>query len=187
MDKKMNDYLEKVEKYLKPLTVSERVDIVKEIKSEMIELNKVDKMNEEQILARLGDPKELAKAYLGEAIAKNPGFNGHKLAMLAGFYSIAGLSGLIVLPVLSTMAVALMICAVVSPVAGLIKFAGGCLGMEVPFIAFQIGPYTASAWAALPISIVLGVLLFLAGKGFWKLTVLCVRMLSRGKKALDKR
>ncbi len=34
----LNDYLEKIEKYLKPLPVSERVDIVKEIKSEMLEL-----------------------------------------------------------------------------------------------------------------------------------------------------
>ena len=34
----LNDYLEKIEKYLKPLPVSERVDIVKEIKSKMLEL-----------------------------------------------------------------------------------------------------------------------------------------------------
>ena len=33
MEKILNDYLEKIEKYLKPLPVSERVDIVKEIKS----------------------------------------------------------------------------------------------------------------------------------------------------------
>ena len=32
MEKKLNDYLDKVEKYLKPLPISERVDIVKEIK-----------------------------------------------------------------------------------------------------------------------------------------------------------
>ena len=38
MDKTLNDYLEKVEKCLKPLPVSERVDIVREIKSEMLEL-----------------------------------------------------------------------------------------------------------------------------------------------------
>ena len=38
MEKILNDYLEKVEKYLKPLPVSERVDIVKEIKSEILEL-----------------------------------------------------------------------------------------------------------------------------------------------------
>ena len=34
LEKSLNEYLEKIEKYLKPLIVSERVDIVKEIKSE---------------------------------------------------------------------------------------------------------------------------------------------------------
>ena len=33
MEKILNDYLEKIEKYLKPLPASERVDIVKEIKA----------------------------------------------------------------------------------------------------------------------------------------------------------
>ena len=36
MEKILNDYLEKIEKYLKPLPISERVDIVKEIKSDGI-------------------------------------------------------------------------------------------------------------------------------------------------------
>lgn len=38
LEKSLNEYLEKIEKYLKPLIVSERVDIVKEIKSEMLEV-----------------------------------------------------------------------------------------------------------------------------------------------------
>lgn len=38
LEKSLNEYLEKIEKYLKLLIVSERVDIVKEIKSEMLEV-----------------------------------------------------------------------------------------------------------------------------------------------------
>ena len=38
MEKILNDYLEKIERYLKPLPISERVDIVKEIQSEIFEL-----------------------------------------------------------------------------------------------------------------------------------------------------
>lgn len=38
MEKLLNDYLARVERYLKPLSASDRVDIVKEIKSEMLEL-----------------------------------------------------------------------------------------------------------------------------------------------------
>lgn len=64
LEKSLNEYLEKIEKYLKPMIVSERVDIVKEIKSEMLELQN-NGISTEQIIDRLGNPKELAKAYLG--------------------------------------------------------------------------------------------------------------------------
>ena len=52
MEKILNDYLEKIEKYLKPLPISERVDIVKEIKSEILELQG-DGKTAEQITERL--------------------------------------------------------------------------------------------------------------------------------------
>ena len=47
MEKNLNDYLDKVEKYLKPLPISERVDIVKEIKSEILELQSDGKTAEQ--------------------------------------------------------------------------------------------------------------------------------------------
>ena len=49
MERILNSYLEKIEKYLKPLPVSERVDIVKEIKSEMFELENEGRTSEEII------------------------------------------------------------------------------------------------------------------------------------------
>ena len=71
MDKRLDLYLEKVEKYLKPLVISERVDIVQEIKSEMCELS-AKGLSAEQILERLGEPKALAKSYLGDVITGTP-------------------------------------------------------------------------------------------------------------------
>ena len=90
LEKSLNEYLEKIEKYLKPLIVSERVDIVKEIKSEMLELQ-ASGTSTEQIIERLGNPKELARAYLGEAVAKNNGFNWRRLSAVIAFYSLAGI------------------------------------------------------------------------------------------------
>lgn len=57
MEKSLNDYLEKIEKNLKPLPVSERVDIVKEIKSEILELQ--------------GDGKTRKKSWNGWGTPKN--------------------------------------------------------------------------------------------------------------------
>ncbi len=38
MDATLNQYLEQIEKYLKPLSPTERADIIREIHSEMLEL-----------------------------------------------------------------------------------------------------------------------------------------------------
>lgn len=84
MEKILNDYLEKVEKYLKPLPVSERVDIVKEIKSEILELQGNGKAAGE-IIERLGNPKELAKAYLGDLIAKSNTFNWNRVLAICAY------------------------------------------------------------------------------------------------------
>lgn len=56
MDKQWDLYLEQVEKHLKPLPVSERVDIVQEIKSQILELQQAGKTDRE-ILERLGDAR----------------------------------------------------------------------------------------------------------------------------------
>ena len=93
MEKILNDYLEKIEKYLKPLPISERVDIVKEIKSEILELQG-DGKTAEQITGRLGNPKELAKAYLGDLIAKSNSFSWNRVLAICAYYSIRPLAKL---------------------------------------------------------------------------------------------
>ena len=70
MDKMMNDYLNKIDRYLRPMAASERADIINEIKSEMIELQTQASLSDEQILERLGNPKVLARAYLGNRLQK---------------------------------------------------------------------------------------------------------------------
>ena len=68
MDTTFEKYLDTVDKSLKPLPTSERVDIVKEIKSSILEMEG-DNLTTEQILSRLGRPKDLAKAYLGDLLS----------------------------------------------------------------------------------------------------------------------
>lgn len=60
MDKILNDYLEKVDKYLKPVKVTDRMDIIKEIESDMAELGEHGGLSANEIVDRLGDPKKLA-------------------------------------------------------------------------------------------------------------------------------
>lgn len=178
MEKIMNDYLEKIDKYLKPLPASDRVDIVKEIKSEMLELEMKKELSPEQILEKLGNPKELATAYLGDSLTKTKTFSLRRFAIVTAFYGLTGISGMFVLPMTSVLAVGLMFSGIIAPVAGLARLIGYLLGIEVPFVVFQFGPYTPGPLMTFPLSIIAGILLFLAGKACWKLTLKYIQTVS---------
>lgn len=183
MDKTLNDYLELVEKYLKPMAVSERVDIVKEIKSEMLELQNEGKTPQE-ILERLGNAKELARAYLGESIAKGRGFSWRRLSAVIAFYSMAGAVGVCVLPVTSICAAAFLLSGALCPLAGVVKFVGALLGFEMPYIGIQLGSYSAGPGLVLVLSVVMGAVVMAAGWLLWKLTVWMIRSMALGHKKL---
>lgn len=180
MNNRLNEYLNKIDKYLKPMQAGERADIINEIKSEMVELETQGKLSPEQITERLGDPKELAKAYLGDAISKNSGFSFRKLCAVVAFYSFAGVGGLFVLPLTSVLGVGFMLCGVIAPIAGLIKVLGYVVGINVPWVSFQFGAHVLHPVPAFLLAVVLGVLLFAAGMGFWKITLKYIHMISRG-------
>lgn len=183
MNEMLISYLDQVDRRLRSLPATERVDIVQEIRSEMLELE-AGGLSPEQICARLGEPRGLAAAYLGDTIAKNPRFSWSRLAAVAAFYSMAGAAGMFVLPVTSVLAAALMFSGIVSPLAGMLKYAASLAGFDLPFIMFQFGPYTASPAMALVLSVIMGALLFWAGRGMWQVTVRLVRKIGRQYRGL---
>ena len=184
LEKSLNEYLEKVEKYLRPMALSERVDIVKEIKSEMLELQ-AEGISAEQIAARLGDPRELARAYLGDSIAKGRGFGWRRVSMLIAFYGLAGIGWMIVLPITSISGIAFMLTGILCPVLGVVKLVAHLMGYELDAIGMSFGSYSAGPVAFLPLSVLLGAVVFLVGWLLWKLTVFIVKSMSKGKKKLD--
>lgn len=183
MDKLLDQYLEDVDRSLRPMPASERVDIVKEIKSELLELE-AQGLGPEEIVSRLGGPRELAAAYLSDAIVKNPRFSFRRLGAVAAFYSLAGLGGMIVLPATSIMAVTFLLCGAVLPAVGLLSFLASLVGIEVPWVVMQLGGWTAPPALAFLISAVVGLLLLLAGWGMWKLTVRFVRLVGEKRRSL---
>ncbi len=184
MEKTLNNYLEQIDKYLKPIAACERIDIVKEIQSEMLELQQKG-VTSEQIIERLGSAKALAKAYLGEAISKSNGFSWRKLSAVIAFYSLAGLGGMMLLPVTSICGIMFMFTGVLCPIAGLVKFVAYLNGIEMPQIGIAFDFYTASAIAFLPISFLIGIVFFVIGWFLWKLTIFAIKIMSSGKKKLE--
>ena len=180
MDKILNDYMEKTDRYLRPMPAGERVDIIKEIKSEMLELEAEKHLTPTEITERLGSPKELARAYLGSSISKDGSFSLRKLLCIASFTGLAG-GSIFVLPITSVLACGLLLSDIIAPIGGIIKLVGFLLGFDVPFVMFQFGSYTAHPLAAFPLSVLFGLLFFLAGKGLWWLTIKYVKALSQSK------
>ena len=184
IDKTLNNYLEQIEKYLKPIEVSERIDIVKEIQSEMLELQQKG-VSSEQIIERLGSPTTLAKASLGESISKNSRLNWRKVSALLAFYSLVGLGGMMILPVISICAAVFLLTGALCPIAGIVKYAAHLQGYEISQIGIQLNHYEASATAFLPISFIIGFVLMAVGWLFWKLTLITIRSMYSGKKKLN--
>lgn len=181
MDKYLNTYLDKVDRYLKSMPASERADIINEIKSEMAELEVRESLSPEQIVERLGGPRELAGAYLGKSIAQSTAFSFKRLCTVIAFYSFAGAGSLFVLPITSVLGIGLMFCGIVAPVAGLVKALGYLIGIEMPWISFQFGNYTAHPYLAFLLSVILGGLLLAAGIGLWKITIKFIQFVSQNK------
>ena len=184
MEKSLNDYLEKIEKNLKPLPVSERVDIVKEIKSEILELQG-DGKTPEEILERMGNPKELAKAYLGDLIAKSSSFSWSRMLAICAYYSLAGLSGMIVIPVLVICAPVFIACGIAAPVLGAVKLIDTLLHLGIPYAGCIGISGIENPAIVFVLSIVMGVALYLAGRGCWKLLVYYIRGVSQAKRFLS--
>ena len=131
MDNSLEKYLEQIDKHLKPLPVSERVDIVKEIKASMQEML-AEGMQSDAILAHLGDSKDLARAYLGDLLAESSGFSWRRFLIVCAFYSIVGFSGMIVIPCLAIMAPVFIACGIFCPLAGTVKLLDYLLNLGIP-------------------------------------------------------
>ena len=179
----VQDYLSRIDRLLRPLPVTERMDIMQEIRSTIAEMQ-ADGTAEAEICARLGDPHALAREYLGTC-ARNrslPRFT--RFLAAAGFYSVVGFTGMVVLPTLSVLAAGMLISAVLAPVAGIIDFGGFLFGFDVPFVMIRFGDWSAPAWLTFPVSLVLGALFFAAAYGMWRALRWYVRSVCRGKSAL---
>lgn len=184
MDKKLNAYLARVENYLRPLAASERIDIVAEIKSQMLELQTQEGLPPQDILARLGDPKTLAMAYLGDSIVKSR-FSLRRLFSLVVFCGMVGFGGTFILPFFGMLTAGFLFAGVIAPLAGILKTVGWLLGFDMPFVMFQLGSYTAHPLLVLPLSLLFGALFLFLGEMCWRGLKACVRTIGKAYQRLE--
>ena len=133
-------------------------------------------------------PKDLAKAYLGDLLAKENGFSWNRFLTVCAFYSLVGFSGLFVIPVLVIVAPTFILCGVASAVLGIIKLVDYLLHLNIPYvdyIGFQFGNIALSPIPVFILSLITGIILFLLGRGAWKLLITYCKGISKTKNNLS--
>lgn len=78
----------------------------------------------------------------------------------------------IAIPVLTILAVALLVCGIVTPIAGIVQMLASVFHWDIPFIEYikaRVGGTDFGAVASLIIFIIAGIVLFLIGVVCWKL------------------
>lgn len=167
-------YLEKLYQHLNKMPEEERVDAVREIESH-IEDGLANGQLEKVILARLGDPRKLAKAYRSEYIMEQTGVKRSigDWFTLIGFYCTTGLLSVMVIPVLATIAYGFGLCTILILIGGVVRSFG------VTWINMTIGPgmEVPTEWS-MPFALVVGAIIGTIAYFSWKYLKLYLGFLS---------
>ncbi|MBU7314777.1 DUF1700 domain-containing protein [Paenibacillus oleatilyticus] len=150
MSPKTRAYLEKLYQLLEKMPEDERLDAIREIESHIAE-GMAGGQSEDAILARLGDPRVLAKAYRSEYIMeKGPARSFKDVMIMVGFYCTTGLLSIMVIPVLATLAGGFGFSAVLVFIAGLLRTLG------VTGIQMNLGPVEVPTEWSMVVSTIVG-------------------------------
>lgn len=92
-------------------------------------------------------------------------YSNEKMIKCFGFYIGVFFSGIFVIPTLGVVAPVFTLCAIIAPLGGLVKLIGYIFNFSVPFVSFQIGNFELEPISGFILSVALGLVLYLIGKG----------------------
>lgn len=182
---KINDNLEKyllqVDKNLKYMSISEKTDILSELKNSFYErLN--NGQSAEYIISQMESPKDLAFSYMGDSIVKSKDFSFKNLLMAIGFYSYASLAWISLIPTLAILSISFFFSSGISVLAGVMGLFKGIIHIkpidEMKFIFFG---FELKGFLALIAGLILALLFFIIGILFWKATIITIKFLQNKK------
>ena len=173
----LEKYLYQVDRRLKHMSVTEKTDILSELKNSFYERQK-NGQTEGEIIAEMESPKSLAMSYLGEPITRCDSFSWKHFMMVLGFYSYASLVGAIIIPILAVISVAFFFSSGVSILAGVLGMLKGVVHIPlVEDLRFMVFTYELKGLPALLFGLLLAIIFMAVGILFWKGTVAMVRIL----------
>lgn len=175
ISKKLNNYLSELDRCLVNIPVSEKIDILNELKNSFYERMK-NGQTEEEILDTIESPKVLAMQYISETFTSNPSFSFTKFIQLLGLYSLASLAWISIIPSLAIIAFSFFI-------SGGICLLAGFMGLFktiffIPIIGnikFVFFNQEIIGFPALLIGILMAIIFTALGYVCWKGTIIMIR------------
>lgn len=184
-NKQLETYLSQVDAYLRYMPVSEKTDILSELKSTFYERLESGQ-SEEAIMDEWGSPKELAMSYMGELIVESKGFSVSRLMMMVGFYSFASLAWVAIIPTLAILSIAFFCSSVISVFAGVMGLLKGIVHISlIENLQFMFFIYEVKGIPAFLIGLLLAVVFIGLGVVCWKGAVLVIRFLQSRRWGLN--
>lgn len=177
----LEKYLSQVDRYLKYIPVSEKTDILSELKSSFYERLKNGQSSEE-VLTKMPSAKNLAENYIDDSFVKAKKFTFKKLCEYILFYSYSSLIWLAVIPTLFSLAIGFLLSGIISFAAGLMGLLKGLVNIsflneiKIIFIYHEL-----KGVSALLIGILLAIVFAILGILFWRGTVALIIHLQNKK------
>lgn len=177
----LEKYLSKLDRYLHCLTVSEKTDILSELKSSFYERLKAGQTSNE-IISNMPSARDLARNYIDDSFDKRKKYSFKKICEIILFYSYSSLIWLAVIPTLFILAIGFLLSGIISFAAGIMGLLKGLVNIsflneiKIIFIYHEL-----KGVSALLAGILLAIVFTILGILFWRGTVTLIRYLQNKK------
>ena len=181
---KLESYLKKVDDQLNFIPVSDKADILSELKNTFYE-RLLDGQTEEEILNEMESPRELALSYMSESITKDQKFTWRKSLKVFTVYSAMFFSSISIIPTLAALSFGFFISSGLCILVGVIGLLRGVFSISLFYeLKFQFFSHELEGFPALITGLILAVIFGLLGMVCWKGVVRTVKFLQKQQRNL---
>lgn len=181
---KLESYLKKVDDQLNFIPVSDKADILSELKNTFYE-RLLDGQTEEEILNEMESPRELALSYMSESITKDQKFTWGKSLKVFTVYSAMFVSSISIIPTLAALSFGFFISSGLCILVGVIGLLRGVFSISLFYeLKFHFFSHELEGFPALITGLILAVVFGLLGMVCWKGVVKTVKFLQKQQRNL---
>ena len=181
---KLESYLKKVDDQLNFIPVSDKADILSELKNTFYE-RLLDGQTEEEILNEMESPREFALSYMSESITKDQRFTWGKSLKVFTVYSAMFFSSISIIPTLAALSFGFFISSGLCILVGVIGLLRGVFSISLFYeLKFQFFSHELEGFPALITGLILAVVFGLLGMVCWKGVVRTVKFLQKQQRNL---